>query len=529
MSMPSQIPTDHKPSRDTGGSRSAQPAETTKPRRPALGVERKWLIRLALALICLFPIGLSNVSVGDTYGPTEEGVNATIWALGGRNILQKGPVDARFGADLSPYWLKHSGGIYSHHPPLPVWASAAVQLLGRWDGWFRLFALSWAAAALLILYRTMRELVAEELALAGTLVAATTGYLLSWGRMFTTLTLAAPLFMWLLYCALGRIFHERKLPRSFWPVLVLTTFSSWDGVAGAGAIAGVLALDGLRRSRCSPVRVATAAAALAPLGLYVLCLGALTVHFYQANDGLTEMITQAKYRSGSLENQFTWGQWLKLHLKYFTNGLGWFGFFLLLAAPVALWFLRERKLLVALLLSSVPAVAMTVLMRHGAYYHPFWAYNLFLPMGFAAAGAIVLARRWNWKVQAGLLAALGVQALINIGTASSHIGYERMKNAVGALVKRYPKDQPAIRVLSSYNFHPYLTWYSGLPEDIAFDNQAFKAKLESGNWAPEDPLLVDTLHTHYAGCRPMIGSDRSSDWRWIMTSAAQAREACGIE
>src|SRR5262249_12334614 len=85
-------------------------------------------VGLAL-LLCFAPFLASLRSLDDPFGQTEEGVNAAIWALGGRNIRELGWKEARYGALVKPLWPQ-SGYIYAHHPPLPVWLSRLWLVFG---------------------------------------------------------------------------------------------------------------------------------------------------------------------------------------------------------------------------------------------------------------------------------------------------------------------------------------------------------------------------------------------------------------
>ncbi len=88
---------------------------------PLATAQPPWWRVLALALICVMPLGFSLPSLFDPFGQTEEGVNATIWGLGARNLLAKGPLDSELGARVTPFpGPGPRVGIYAHHPPLPV-------------------------------------------------------------------------------------------------------------------------------------------------------------------------------------------------------------------------------------------------------------------------------------------------------------------------------------------------------------------------------------------------------------------------
>ena len=482
-------------------------------------------VGLALVLACLLPAALSKPSLADPYGNTEDGVNATIWALGGRNMLRKGIAEASFGADVSPWW-NHTKNVYAHHPPLPVFVSAGLQLLGPWEGWFRVFALAGTTLSLLLIFLILRQLLDELPALVGTVVAATSVYVLQWGRMFTTLTLATPLYLLLLLLFVRRVFAGQRLHWLFFVLIPVTAFSSWDGVCGAGAIAGAAALYELHRARRERRPLSSITAALLPVALFVVSLALLGWHFAAANGGLEEMRYQAKYRAGGLHGSVTFGHWLRIQRDFILGGLGKLSGLLLVVVPLVLALQRRFSALMVLGLASAAGIAMTVLMRQGAQEHSFWAYNLFVVAGMSAAFAYsMLEKRGVW-LRYVFLTLLGLQAMLNIGKSGQHLAVESLKNSVGDLVKAYPPGESELRVLSSYNFHPYMTWYTDLPEVIAFTMTAFQEKLTSGVWTASDVLLVDTLHSHYGKCLPIRFDERSRDMRWILTTVGDAADAC---
>ena len=486
-------------------------------------------LRLLVLFICAIPLVFSVPSLGDPFGQTEEGVNAAIWALGGRNILEEGPVAASFGAKVAPYWSAQ-GGIYAHHPPLPVWMAALAQLPGTWEGWPRLVALLLAGAALFILFQTIRLFVENELAAAATAVVATCPYVLCYARMPTTLTLATPLFTFLLRVALLRSLRDQPWRWTFLVAIAAAVFSSWDGFLGAAAI--VLYITGLELHGAYRKGAAHGSwfRALMPGGVFALAVVVLAFHLVWANGGFRELLGWAQLRMGMGENfpdVFDWG---RRQIGYIASGVGWLTFALLVGVPM-LFSRRDRPrgLAVALLLSAAPGVGMTVLFRNGAHHHAFWAYNLILPAAFAVAlwlHAITASGRRAALLVMGIL--LGIQAIVGFRVAGDQLGEERGLNSVGALVRGYfaAHRVPEVKMLSAYDFHPYVSWYLRVPTEIALSAKDVHHRLASGEWEADDAVLIDTEFTRNLGCEsfPVVGTSRNR--RWVVANASAVDGAC---
>jgi hypothetical protein len=481
--------------------------------------KRRWLVALVVAAPLLFSLR----SIGDPFGQTEEAVNATIWALGGRNILERGPVAAKFGALVAPY-PGTGGGTYAHHPPLPVWISAILQLLGSWEGWPRLAGLLCLVVALYMLLCTLRLLVSNEAALLGVAMAAGSGFALTYGRLFTTLTLATPLFMAMAYLLVRRI--VRREPPG-WPLpvlLFLCIFSSWDGVIGAAAIVVALGIAELRdRAIAGAIKRAIVAASVG-----VAALALLLAYLVWANGGPTEILGQARYRSSGSE--FTIRAWLSMHAHYYWEGLGPVGILVLFGTPIAAVALRLRPTLLALLLLvAMPGVGMTIGLRQGAYGHAFWSYNLILPLGFAAgilADWALKSERSGWK--AVLFAALVIHVLVCARAAGEQLAREHDLNTVGELTKRLQPVSASepVRMFSAYAFHPYATWYLRGGMDVALSVADLRHKLEAHEWEQQSRVLVDSEFARNAGCPVVPYDDISASRRWLIVRAGVLSAHC---
>jgi hypothetical protein len=485
-------------------------------------------LRICLVFVCAVPLLFSVPSLGDPFGQTEEGVNATIWALGGRNILENGPVAARFGASVAPYPGTRDG-IYAHHPPLPVWLAALAQLPGRWEGWPRLLALALAGVSLLLIFRSVRRFASDDAALLATAAIATSPFVLAYGRLLTTLTVATPLFLVLLDGALGRSMAGKRWGGALLAAIPLAFFSSWDGVLGAGAVVTYVTLLDLRDAQRNDVDRSAWYRTFAPALMALLSLAVLLAYFGWANNDLKEMLVHARMRTGA-DDAVPPLKWITREVGFVGNGLGWLTF-LLLVGTSALLALRTGPpgLLAAILLGAVPGVGMTILFRNGAYSHAFWSYNLIIPAAFAVAYAITLVARLPRRGASLLLGVLiAVQAVIGFRVAGDQLGQERLLNSVGALARGYFRRHPVqtVKMISAYDFHPYVSWYLRVPTEVVWSVRDLHERLASGRWAASEPLLVDTDFARDLGCKPFQPAASSDNRRWAIAPGGAVDAAC---
>lgn len=475
------------------------------------------------ALLCFAPFLASLRSLGDPFGQTEEGVNAAIWALGGRNIQELGWRKARFGAVVRPF-SPATGYIYAHHPPLPVWISRAWTAVGTGEALPRTVALLGLAVALWFLFRSLRLYVSEQTALVALSASAMTVYATRYGRLLTTLTLATPLFC----AALFLVLRQRRDRASPHPALSLLipalVFSSWDGVLGAAVVCTAVLWEEIRRARESGVSSWPRTLLVCGLGVASFCL--LLLYLQRANGTLSVVLEQARYRSGA--GRVSWVWFVRTQSWYLRQGLGLIN--LTVCAVMLGIFLVRRNLPPlgrAALLGAVPAVAMTVLMRDGAAAHWFWAYNLIIPLAFLVASAL--------EVLGGATAAGGLLLLLILGQDLSNyakgamlLGEERRLNAAGAFFRSILPTFPegTVRVFAGYDFHPYLAWYGRRSDDAALSVRELRAKVDSGHWSRVDEVLVDNFAVEVFGCGAVEAEARSSTGRWLKTSVGALLDAC---
>jgi hypothetical protein len=488
-----------------------------------------WLLRrVVLPFVCAVPLVLSAPSLGDPYGQTEEAVNAAIWALGGRNLREQGPVAARFGANVAPFRAAN-GGIYAHHPPLPVWVAALAQVPGTWEGWPRLLALACATISLLMLFDILRLFVRDEIALGAVAVIATSPFVLAYGRLQTTLTLATPLCAFMLRAALRRSVCGEPWRWTFPIAVVAAVFSSWDGVLGAGAIVLYITLIDLRAVHRGEGTVSRVRA-LAPAAVGSIALAVLCTYLVWANGGHRELVAQAQYRMGADTTLPALVPWVQRQIGFIGDGLGWVTLGLLLGVPALLLLSdRPRGSAAALLLSAVPGVGMIVLFPSGSHAHAFWAYNLILPAAVAVALWIRATAQSRRRLAViGLAVALGVQTVVGLRIAGDQLGDERKLNSVGALARDYFRKHPVsnVRMVSAYDFHPYVSWYLGVGTDVALSAADIERLLASGRWQSSDPVLVDREYARIMSCRPFPVLGVSGNRRWVIATAGLVSTAC---
>jgi hypothetical protein len=491
---------------------------------PVAAAPSPWWRVLALALICAMPLGFSLPSLFDPFGQTEEGVNAAIWGLGARNLLREGPLDAELGARVSPFpGPGPRVGIYAHHPPLPVWVSAGVQLFTQAEAGPRLAALGAAGLALLLLFRVLRLFVSDSLGLLATAAIASSPYVLVYGRLLTTLTLATPLFLFALEAVLRRSLRGEPWRWTLPVASVGLVLSSWDGVLGAVVLSLYLAWVELHaggwRSAAAWRR------ALAPGLAAAVTLAAVGAWLVWANGGAEAMAWQFRYRSSS--NLPGVGEWLIKQLGFLGGGLGWGTLALLVSAAVWLPFVkRPHGLVPALLLSAVPGLGMLLIFRQGADRHPFWAFNLILPAAVAIAGVLqALHSRPRTAVAVFLL---GLQAVVGFRLAGEQLARERILNARGALLRDFFREQTvtSIRFVSAYNFYPFASWYLDRPTDVVPGVEGLRERLRTGVWPANEPVVVDLEQLRKAGCQPFAALAESSERRWAIAPADVVATSC---
>lgn len=492
---------------------------------PQLSLARFQLIfTAALAIACSSPIWPSLPLLSDPFGQTEEAVNATIWGLGARNMIELGPVAAKLGARVAPYpGAGGRWGIYAHHPPLPVWVSALVQLVfHEREAGPRLAAIACAVASLMFLYRALRYVAGAFDAFFALVAVATCPYVLLYGRLLTTVTLATPLFLLALNAALRRGIYGVPWRWTFPATLAALVLSSWDGVLGAVAIAAYVGwVERRDRVRLGGSR----ARELTPALVTGLALALVAAYLFWANGDLSSLVHQFEYRAGPAVGP---GEWIRKQLGFLGQGLGWLS--LAVLAGTALWWRfaeRPRGFGVAFGLAVVPGLGMWLIFRQGADRHPFWAYNLILPAAFAFAGLSSATRRTAHRVL--LCAAICAQMLFAIWPVATQLQQDRILNARGDLLRdwygEHPTDQ--VRFLSGYNFFPFVSWYLRVPTDVVPTLDAMRERIASGRWHPEDVIVVDREIARGAGCAAFESLSESADARWALAPAARVLTACG--
>src|SRR5262249_5223559 len=146
-----------------------------------------------------------------------------------------------------------------------------------------------------------------------------------------------------------------------------------------------------------------------------------------------------------------------------------------------------RGLGIGVLLAAVPGLGMTVIFRNGAHWHAFWAYNLIFPAGFAVA-YLVQSMRDTGRRRAGVAPnlVLGVQAVLAIRAAGDQLAAERLLNSNGGLARDYfgAHPLPVVKMMTAYEFHPYVSWYLRVPTESALSLEQLRARLASGAWGP---------------------------------------------
>jgi len=481
----------------------------------------------ALLLACTIPLWFSLPTIGDPYGQTEEGVNNAIWALGGRNIIRRGPIAAKLGAVVAPY-PGTGGGVYAHHPPLPIWLSALIQTITNWEGAPRLLALVLVALSLAVLFSMLTNYVSETTALVSVAVVALSPWVLIYSRMLTTLTVATPLFAVLLRSVLLRVHGNRAWGVPTLLVIAALVLSSWDGVIGSAVLVATLSWAELRDAFRGNLRGRAWLRVIAPAIAWTTTLAALLVYLIKANHGPGELIGQAVMRSGL--NQFDAVAWTGDEIRYAGEGLGWLTLILLAGAYAVCGRLPQgRRLYLATSLAAVPGMGMILLFRNGAHWHDFWGYNLFLAAGFGVAAVLEFFRRaLPEPAKISLLFLLGGQSTLAARSAGAQLEREHNLNQLGVFVKQNlaTAGLQNVKMFWAYDFHPYIAWYLEKPQDVSLSLPSLQRKVESGQWKREDQVVVDNLFAANLRCRGLGSRIDSSTRRWSITSVGELENSC---
>lgn len=141
-------------------------------RRPAFAL---------LALGVLLFLAFSSRMIGAPFGDSHDGRNAGVWAAGGRNLLDDGPLSTRMGT------RGVTTGVYANHPPLLYVetalfaAGAASPAAARAPAWLGTVA-SLVLLSALLLGAGLRPVAAG----AALVLASVTPMLLVYGVMLDT-------------------------------------------------------------------------------------------------------------------------------------------------------------------------------------------------------------------------------------------------------------------------------------------------------------------------------------------------------
>ncbi len=432
--------------------------------------------------LALLPLLFALPTLSEPWGNSEESLNAAIWSLGAKNLLEHGPQASLRGARVDPHGGTRGDGVYAHHPPLPVWLAtlaAPAPELG-----VRLLGLCCITVSLLLLHRLLRRSFEPGPAVVALAAAAGSVFALRYGRLFTTLTLAAPLYL-ALCCAVV----ERWRTAWVLPLVAALVLSSWDGVAAAA-----VAVVWLRRP--------------APAVVFAAALAFVAWHLTDAAGGASDLLWQFRWRSAG--DEVTWAQWAWAQVAMLGEGVGPVSLLALVVVPRAHW--------KTLLLLLVPGVVMLVVFRQGAVRHAFWGFNLVFPAAFALAAAVT-----RWPKVAGALAA--AQLAVTLPVAAMRLREEHVQNVeLGSVARALPRERE-VGVFSARSFHPYVAWYAGA-------KPVTLRTLEELRAATQPLLLIDTEHARALGCAippgPRWQLRKNGDRLLFCATAPRARRAMSV-
>jgi hypothetical protein len=420
-----------------------------------------WIIVAAIGVVCIF-VGHRTDRITAPLGPSHDGNNAALYAIGGRAILEDGPIASRFGASI-----KTASGdrvVYAHHPPMAFLENAVAHIVpASSETQARLPAILSSVLAVALGGVLLHELGFRPGAAALALVVAfTTPMFFVFGSITEPLILSLPAMIGLTLLW-QRVRIGAQTPAwVFVLVAALATLTSWEAALYAIVMGTALLV---RRRRVGVYVLVGVAAGAVLTGLWIV---------WAYNGDLGDFMSRAVLRAGSnAEVPVTYRQMAAQQIRYFRDlfAFDW------LVVPIAALglFDRRTRMLVAASLGTV--LAYGLLFRNGAHDHPYWLYCITLPMLMSVASVADRVGRWlmrdqRWRVIAYALG-VGVIAvsLLSLWKPSQEEQRDRFGAKAGAFVRaaKWPANQryayhlaPGDVGPTSPDLLPWLLFYSRL-------------------------------------------------------------------
>jgi len=392
-----------------------------------------WIPALAVAL---FFVGHDPGRLSAPFGPSHDGFNAALYMIGGRAIVEEGPLASQLGA--SSRTVSGDRVVYAHHPPLVHLEDAAALLaLGSPEVAARLPAVLSSIVVLLMMVLVLAAcgLPAGPAGL-GLLVAFATPMFVTFGAMTEPHALGlAPM------AALTLLWQRTRLgfePPSWvlGSVAAVATLTSWQAGLFAASVAVFLLLTDRRRAAIA-VLVGTALSGIL-----------IAVWIWWAYHGdVGEFFQRALHRVGAGDTgRVTLRQMTRRQMGYFSDLFPVGKWLVVLVAALGLLDQRTRPLAAA---SLGTVVGYALLFRNGAYDHDYWLYCILLPLALGAAVAVdtvsrlLTAHSWLRWTRPLLGAALVVVLGIKVWQPSNEQSQHHYAAMIGAQVRslRWPPGQ----------------------------------------------------------------------------------------
>jgi len=311
---------------------------------------------------------------GERASPVDS-YNDAVFSLGGRALLNRGPVAAKLGGDFG------AGDRYADHPPFAYVAVAATQaIVGDRPAAAPILAFTASVAAALLLYALLRELgIGAVTAAVAVAVGLSIPMFLDYGTMLDTLMLGLPfavayLLVW------QRSMDGRSGTAALAATAAAVALVAWEGVL---LVALAMAVTAAVRRRAG-LRIVLASggglgAALIAIALWVSWVG-----------GIGVLLDKGLYRGGH-SSDVSLGRYAGDQFEHARQYLGVAGLVVLLVGACALLIAPRFRPIGAIALATPVVYALAF--REGADLHDYWNYWLLVPMVLGVGALTTIAGR----------------------------------------------------------------------------------------------------------------------------------------
>ncbi len=390
-----------------------------------------WLVWIPALAVALFFVSHNRERLSAPFGPSHDGFNAALYMIGGRAIVEEGPLASQLGA--SSRTMSGDRVVYAHHPPLVYLEEAAALIaLGSPEAAARLPAVlsSMVVLVLVVLLLIACGLPPGSVGL-GLLIAFATPMFVTFGAVTEPDALGlAPIAGLALLWQRSRLGFEPP-SWAFGLVAAIATLTSWEASLFAASLGIILILIDRRRA---------AVAVLVGIAISAILIALWIWWAYHGNVG--EFFQRALHRVGGGDTgRVTLRQMTRRQMGYFSDLFPVGKWLVVPVAALGLLDQRTRPLAAA---SLGTVIGYALLFRNGAYDHDYWLYCILLPLALGAAVAVDTVSRllathsWLRWTRPLLGAALVVVLGIKVWQPSNEQSQERYATAIGAQARSLP-------------------------------------------------------------------------------------------